>query len=740
MTVQGPVGLHQTSHALCPPPFAPPFGIGASPHHRRLAQQFCWFAGPWPMAHLLSNAIRRVRSFSDLDSAAASPTRSPSLHRSNSTDSSPVGTPGPATPSPTRRRASSNNASTVQSPTREARRFGSSPSPNQSPSQRSRVMDVVRGALRGSSPAPEAPAGDAAPEPASEPDPSEFPFDEAVYIKFGPIQCTRRLGSRMLFLGVRAHFAAQFDPGTGALQAVHDLDGVKVTATEGREGREFVVSGPHLAATWRLRAGSPAAAAEWRQAFRYAGRYAHALRNHREQRGRREEADPKAQEKLREAYIALIERAVASAPQSMSRTGLRGARGRWAPACPGCQKRYDGATHVPLVLQCAHTACEVCVTTLKAGHAGVACPQCACTTPAADVATLPRNYAILDLKLHVSEAEFRRQELAVLVDAAGGTCPVCLDGYNGKSPLVLVCGHTICSKCALAVALSGGDGTVACPECRVPTSLETELRLNASLRDAVRAFAGIKRRRGAAARRWRVLRHVVWAAAALNTAIAPRHPHLAVRERARRNARSPTLSAPAKTPPAHRDPGANPPASPPPATNASSARRRSAPMAHAAHASVGRLPQAAPTAASAIPAPAAAAKPAGPATAPRKVPCSVGPAAAASAPAPRRPGSAQQRSSSTGTRTPFVSAPPSSAFPSREAASGSPIQASSYPSPTSTVPPPGGAARVGQRATTPPPRIPVRTALRVAAPLHPSVCSHGHRCNSMEDLRVSTTV
>ena len=78
------------------------------------------------------------------------------------------------------------------------------------------------------------------------------------------------------------------------------------------------------------------------------------------------------------------------------------------------------------------------------------CPTCMEPTEAE---ALPKNYALLDLKVKLSSSEFLNRDISDIVDTAGGSCPVCLDPYTHKTPMVLECGHTLCSKCVLTIAM-----------------------------------------------------------------------------------------------------------------------------------------------------------------------------------------------------------------------------------------------------------------------------------------------
>ena len=144
----------------------------------------------------------------------------------------------------------------------------------------------------------------------------------------------------------------------------------------------------------------------------------------------------------------------------------------------------------------------------------MACPSCA--EPLQDGA-LPKNFALRDLRVDLSDADFLRADAAELADGAGA-CPVCLDGLADKAPLLLGCGHTVCAECVLGLALRGRGGSARCPLCVRHTSLPHDLRLNASLRDALRDLLAIRRRRATAARRWRRLVCVLRAVVALRAA------------------------------------------------------------------------------------------------------------------------------------------------------------------------------------------------------------------------------
>ena len=79
-----------------------------------------------------------------------------------------------------------------------------------------------------------------------------------------------------------------------------------------------------------------------------------------------------------------------------------------------------------------------------------------------------------------------------VIDDAGGTCPVCLDVFTEKAPLVFACGHTVCAECVFGIALRCKDGTAICPECRVPTRLDGALRVNVALQETLGDIVAVK--------------------------------------------------------------------------------------------------------------------------------------------------------------------------------------------------------------------------------------------------------
>ena len=88
-----------------------------------------------------------------------------------------------------------------------------------------------------------------------------------------------------------------------------------ILQVSGQEGREFVVTGPHLGTPWLLRAGSRDDALAWCQAFAYASRFGRAMRAHRE-RPPPPPPDAEVEAKRVEEYRALIDGIVADAPVS----------------------------------------------------------------------------------------------------------------------------------------------------------------------------------------------------------------------------------------------------------------------------------------------------------------------------------------------------------------------------------------------------------------------------------------
>ena len=475
MPVNRLAALHNAHAPLPPPPLHDPAAITA----------------PWPM-------VRCSPSRMSTQDPPARP-QTPRSAQAPPTCPSPSAFPPAAamarrhTPDPTPQRpgAGLRSCTGAASPRAASPGLRAAADPH-GPTSSPHLLGLVLGALRGTAATPDAVAhapwsvaGEGA--------------DRAVFAKFGPLQCVRRLRCSAHHVGLRAQYAMQFDPVTGDLQDVYDCDGARVTACD---GREFLVSGPHFAAPLHLRAPSAALATEWQEAFKHASRVGRAAQNRPRQpaaesrrssppagsrrrspapeegRGspvleerrrspapgearrspaleeRRRSpprdkgcrsAEQRRQDKRRcpaafraaaggpgpEEGIDWVVAASATSAVPDAGVGLRGERGRWAPTCPQCEHRFNGTERVPLVLDCQHSVCRRCL----AHGAGPAtrCPQCAAVSTA--VEAFPKNYALLDLRVRLKYAEFLRLSEGELLDAAGATCPVCLEGFTAVDPV-----------------------------------------------------------------------------------------------------------------------------------------------------------------------------------------------------------------------------------------------------------------------------------------------------------------
>mmetsp|Transcript_28455 Transcript_28455/g.63045 ORF Transcript_28455/g.63045 Transcript_28455/m.63045 type:complete len:253 (+) Transcript_28455:41-799(+) len=69
---------------------------------------------------------------------------------------------------------------------------------------------------------------------------------------------------------------------------------------------------------------------------------------------------------------------------------------KFAPCCGICENEFDEADFTPLLLTaCGHSLCKECaIVLLKAKK--IKCPTCSAVTPAASVASLPKNFALID--------------------------------------------------------------------------------------------------------------------------------------------------------------------------------------------------------------------------------------------------------------------------------------------------------------------------------------------------------
>ena len=445
------------------------------------------------MPSFLSNTLRRIRSFNKSQDGPGSPSFSLSSLRNSSSSSSPMGSPRSGSASPVSSSDSQLNLRSASPAQGNVRASGSFIHGSSSPARAhsSRSASASPRSRRST-----APGG------------GEFPFEVSQYLKFGALHMVRRLHTTPCYVGLRDQFAGRFDMTTGALVRVYNLAGASVAGPE-PHSIEFVITGPNIAPPWRLSASSHNTAIEWAQAFRtaIAGAHTFAL-----ELSAKEVAESRCFE-----YQRLIEDVIASAPVAApGGTPLRGKRGRWKPACPGCEKSYNEKCRAPLVLHCQHSACLRCLQAMWSSGSGVHCPQCKELTKAD---SLPKNYALLDLRLKVRDSEFLRTDPANLLDVAGGACPVCLETFTQEIPLLLFCGHTVCAKCVLQMAECSSRGTIACPTCRQTTQLGATLQLNVSLQDAVCALVDVHRRRVTAVQHWRRLRWIIHIVCILKAAI-----------------------------------------------------------------------------------------------------------------------------------------------------------------------------------------------------------------------------
>ena len=180
----------------------------------------------------------------------------------------------------------------------------------------------------------------------------------------------------------------------------------------------------------------------------------------------------------------MIAEGSAASAGAETQKNLMVANNQWDPVCPGCRCKYEeSGQHTPLVLQCQHTACQDCLSKAQTDQY-VQCPQCKARTALSGptLESLPKNFALLDITVkRDASVDLTKLDTARIMDDAGATCPVCLDVFTDKPPLVFTCGHTCCSECVYGIALRCKDGTVTCPECRTRTQLNGALRVNVSL-------------------------------------------------------------------------------------------------------------------------------------------------------------------------------------------------------------------------------------------------------------------
>ena len=119
--------------------------------------------------------------------------------------------------------------------------------------------------------------------------------------------------------------------------------------------------------------------------------------------------------------------------------------------------------------------------------------------------------------------------------------------------------------------LQSDDDAIMCPECRRQTDLDGSLKLNVALQDTLRDIVEVKRGRGMALRRWRVLRLLILAAFAFRAAVG-RKPRRATATSV--PASGPQEAAKSRQQPAERPTSSRQPSPGPKAGPAATAARR----------------------------------------------------------------------------------------------------------------------------------------------------------------------
>ena len=181
------------------------------------------------------------------------------------------------------------------------------------------------------------------------------------------------------------------------------------------------------------------------------------------------------------------------------------------PRCPLCRGDYRQDTVKPRVLGCYHTFCADCLAALVrprdapapasdlaaaapnerpshedpraagaaegAPSATIECPRCRAVTPLgpSGVRGLTRNFALDVLQAPPAEAEPVGQALDSLAEAVGVTCPICLDVFaykTSKTPRLLPCGHSACTKCLWRAFRAAR--AAACAVCKAAVPLGPE--------------------------------------------------------------------------------------------------------------------------------------------------------------------------------------------------------------------------------------------------------------------------
>ena len=126
-----------------------------------------------------------------------------------------------------------------------------------------------------------------------------------------------------------------------------------------------------------------------------------------------------------------------------------------------------------------------------AHHGRIKCARCACTTrvPSAGLSALPRNHAIQSLYLENIGRRSNTDKSAAL-ELIDAVCHICCNPFEETTPLLLRCGHSICSSCARDCGKCVFPATVIqCPECHKSVDLKTHaITVNYTLLETVRVL------------------------------------------------------------------------------------------------------------------------------------------------------------------------------------------------------------------------------------------------------------
>eukprot|EP00906_Rhabdomonas_costata_P020480 RCo029813 len=160
--------------------------------------------------------------------------------------------------------------------------------------------------------------------------------------------------------------------------------------------------------------------------------------------------------------------------------------------CPACSLSFSESV-LPVALNCHHSLCQQCVRGLANGSV-LSCPSCGVVTDIGVGAAPRKNFALSGLA-KVPLESLHRMQTGIVLENLGACCPVCLDSYKDRVPVMLSCGHSVCQECLGDIATHHRTNVVECPECRKPTDLRQRQSnvANVALQHAVLAVVEMKR-------------------------------------------------------------------------------------------------------------------------------------------------------------------------------------------------------------------------------------------------------